>query len=122
MQGADSVDTPRDKPEVGARTGPTGVVSRAALVRGQAECVHDRRGTCSIHGPGARRMTKPIWVKKTGPDGLPTSVRSKKTWYLCEVEVGMNGLKLRQTKISFGGSLQANRTGNMDNQGSLGRK
>ena len=116
------MDTPGDRTEVAKKTDPTGVVSRAALVRGQAECVHDRRGTCSIHGPGARRMTKPIWVKKTGPDGLPTSVRSKKTWYLCGVEVGMNGGKLRQTRISFGGDPSVNNKGERDNKGSLGGK
>ena len=119
-QSSSSVRTPGDRTEVGTKTGPTGVVSLAAQVRGQAECVHDRRGTCSIHGPGARKMTKPIWIKKTGPDGLQTSVRSKKTWYLCRVEVGTNGQRLRQTRISFGRSLQADMKGERDNQGSLG--
>ena len=86
------------------KTGLMRVASRAAGTRGHVDCVHDEVGICSIYGPGAKKMFRGYWVMKTGEDGLPAKVRKRKKWYQCDF--GINGGKLRQPKLSFGGSQE----------------
>ena len=86
----------------GTKTGHRRVVRRDEVRRRQ---VYDEEGTCSIHGPVSKKMFKPVRVTRTGQVGLPVSVVTRKTCYQCDV--GMKGGRLRQTKLSFGGVLEA---------------
>ena len=72
---------PEDRQEgvVDAKTGQRRLVKTTTRSDGKDDkaggvvCVLDDEGTCSIHGPGAREMSKPV-----------TCVLTKKKWYKCE--------------------------------------
>ena len=82
-------------------------------------CVHDDQGTCSIHGPGAKEMSKPVRVNRTFKNGTTRSVLTNKKWFKCEL--GMRGGMLRQQRLSFSAVLDAKGTGERDNKGNLGQ-
>ena len=109
-----------DKQEGNTRTGPRRVVNRWGNDnKRRVVCVHDDRGVCSLHGPGAREMSKPVRVTRTGPGGKQKCVMSKKKWFKCDVVI--KGGNPRQTTLSFGVVLDASRTGRRDSKGSLGQ-
>ena len=83
-------------------------------------CVHDTEGTCNIHGPGAREMSKPVRVTRTFKNGSTRSVMTKQKWWKCDL--GMRGGRLRQTSLSFGVVCEASRAGHRDNKGNLGQE
>ena len=82
-------------------------------------CEHDDKGTCSIHGPGAKEMTTPVRVKRTFKNGTTRSVLTNKKWFRCEL--GRRGGMLRQQKLSFNAVTDAKGTGKRDNKGNLGK-
>ena len=63
------------------------------------ECVHNKEGTCTLHGPGAKwrwRPILPVSSRPVGPDG-----KVKKREYYWQCEVGSGGKNLQQARISF---------------------
>ena len=60
-------------------------------------CQHDEKGVCSLHGPGAKWVWRPVPVKKPAPGGKKTK---KEYYWRCEMNV--KGKMMKQTKISFG--------------------
>ena len=83
-------------------------------------CVHDTEGTCNIHGPGAKEMSKPVRVTRTFKNGNTRSVMTSQKWWKCDL--GMRGGRLRQTSLSFGVVSEARGAGNRDNKGNLGQR
>ena len=79
-------------------------------------CTHSKGGVCSLHGPGAKWCWKPIPVgrRKPGPSG---KLITKEYFWRCDV--GLTGRKLKQTRISFGGTVDDERRG--DNAGTRRR-
>ena len=107
---------------VGARTGQKRVVKTMTKEEDDDRsvvCVYDEAGVCSIHGPGAREMSKPVRVTRTFKNGTTKSGMAKKKWFQCDV--GMRGGRLRQTELSFSVVLEASRAGERDNKGNLGQ-
>ena len=86
---------------------------------GGVVCEHDDQGTCSIHGPGAKKMETPVRVNRTFKNGTTRSVLTKKKWFKCEL--GMRGGMLRQQRLSFNAVTDAKGTGKRDNKGNLGK-
>ena len=82
-------------------------------------CEHDDNGTCSIHGPGAKKMETPVRVNRTFKNGTTRNVLTTKKWFKCEV--GMRGGMLRQQRLSFSAATDAKGTGKRDNKGNLGK-
>ena len=60
-------------------------------------CIHDEKGVCSLHGPGAKWVWRPVPVKKPTPGGKKTR---KEHYWRCEMN--KKGKMMTQTKISFG--------------------
>ena len=95
-----------------------GILAGACQVGGEGHpvtpqrCTHSMGGVCSIHGPGAKWCWKPIPVgkRKPGPNG---KLVTKEYYWRCDVS--MTGKKLKQTRISFGKTLNDEKRG--DNVG-----
>ena len=81
-------------PSQGGGKGLTGSTQR---------CTQTRSGVCSVHGPGAKWCWEPIPVgrRKPGPNG---KLITKK--YLWKCEVSRSGKMMRQTRLSFGRSIE----------------
>ena len=64
-------------------------------------------GTCTTHGPGAKRHWRPRDRPTAGPGVRRTY---KEYYYVCDVGPG-GGNKLRQTRLSFLDNTRSNNTG-----------
>ena len=102
-QSKDCTVQSNDSVTLGAVARPTegggGGGSERVLTRvDRQECVHDKAGTCSVHGPGAKWRWRPIPPHKRtiGPDG-----KTKKREYFWSCEVGVGGRNLQQAKLKF---------------------
>ena len=65
---------------------------------GTSKCSY-KKGVCSIHGPGAKQQFRMVSYVKTGTDGKKIRGTTKKAYYTCDL--GLNGGKLTQNKLSF---------------------
>ena len=77
------------------------VGTTTGMTTGRERCVHGKGGTCTIHGPGARRCWRPIPDISRGPGGEIVRKYSgrRETYYLCDVD--RNGVLRRQPRLSF---------------------
>ena len=80
---------PQDVRETGRRKGQT---------KKKKECVHDLRGVCQLHGPGALRKWYSFYTTVTGSDGKMTREKTRKYFWACDV--GDRGVR-RQTLLPF---------------------
>ena len=69
--------------------------------RNKDKCVHDKEGTCDIHGKGAKKVFEPRWITTTGADGKKTKELKKKYIWRCNVLSMKTEQGLKQPKISF---------------------
>ena len=90
---------------------PAGAVGGAPGT--QRVCHHTKDGVCSLHGPGAKWMWRPVPVKNPVPGGKRT--RKEHFW---KCEVNMRGKTMKQTRISFG--QMNNNVDRGDNKGDEG--
>ena len=63
-------------------------------------CQHDKRGYCTKHGWGARRLERRVSCVTTGPDGKKVKSYKKKPYFECDLGPNGRGV-LRQTQLSF---------------------
>ena len=103
-------DEVRDTRHKGGRTPEEGVEEDILPIPGQSQqgvekeedtrpCVHDRAGTCTLHGPGATKYWMPVPRKVRGPDGTRGKMTTRKSYFVCADSPRGRG-KLRQTRIS----------------------
>ena len=75
-----------------------GTGRRKDETRKRKECVHNLRGVCQLHGPGALRKWRPAFISVTGSDGKMTRERTREYFWACDV--GDRGVR-RQTLLPF---------------------
>ena len=82
---------------------------RGLLVR--RKCYHDKKGHCSVHGGGARKLWRRIPCVTVNPGGVEVSTYNKKPYFECYLGPRGQGV-LRQTQLSFSKtSITPTRTG-----------
>ena len=72
--------------------------ARTPLVR--RGCQHDKRGYCTKHGWGARRLERRVSCVTTDPGGKKVKSYKKKPYFECDLGPNGRGV-LRQTQLSF---------------------
>ena len=90
--GQDSTELSNDAILPGTSVGAVGGIPGSPRA-----CQHDEKGVCSLHGPGAKWVWRPVPVKRPAPGGKKTR---KEHYWRCEMNV--KGKMMTQTKISFG--------------------
>ena len=86
-----------DKPgQVGRNDVPTKEVVMSPGIH--RKCVHNKKGVCSTHGPGAKERWRPGNKVVSVVDGMKKYERTK--IYFWECDLGSKGRKLQQTGIS----------------------